>query len=88
MRLGEKSSQVQGNRMGKGRGKRVPEVREGGEGRCQPVILGTGNVYSLWLPVYCQPLTSPFVSHPLSPTPLPHALAWGGNRQQAMPEAQ
>lgn len=31
------------------------------------VTLGTGNVYCLWLPVYFQPLTSPFVSHPPIP---------------------
>lgn len=32
-----------------------------------PVAQGTGNVYSLWLPVCFQPLTSPFVSHQAPP---------------------
>lgn len=43
---------------------RVPGVVGGGVPAS--VTLGTGNVYCLRLPVCFQPLTSPFVSHPLA----------------------
>lgn len=55
---------IQKNRRGALR-VRVPGVKWGVPAL---VTLGTGNVYCMWLPVCFQPLTSPFVSHPLGPT--------------------
>lgn len=62
--------------MGGAESERVPGVTGGGVPAL--VTLGTGNVYSLWLPVCFQPLTSPFVSHPLGPTLFTQALHTAG----------
>lgn len=77
MRMEEGEGRVLGNGRG---GLKSESSWSDGASVLPSVNLETGNVYCLWLPLCFQPLTSPFVSHPLGPTPVTQALhlVWGG----------